>query len=174
MSTLLRRSQSLGVAIVVLAMTATVAFAAADVSGGLRGGLSRDQTLSDASAGPDDSEAPESEAPESEAPESEAPESEAPDGSQGPDVQDPSGAVNHGDLVSTAANMDTPAGFPNHGAFVSCVAQMPHDVDPTTFDWTTVTPDSCGLVSGVGTTDHGHGNHHGWASTHRHGRPTGG
>ena len=31
---------------------------------------------------------------------------------------------NHGKLVSTAALMDTPAGFKNHGAFVSCVAHM--------------------------------------------------
>lgn len=170
MPTLLRRSQSLGVAIVVLAMTATVAFAAADVSGGLRGPWNGIHAQADVSEGPDGSEAPESEAPESEAPD----QSETPDGSAGPVSPDAAGATNHGELVSMAATMATPAGFPNHGAFVSCVAHMPHDVDPTTFDWTTVTPDSCGLVSGVGTTDHGHGHHWGFAGTHRHGRPTGG
>jgi hypothetical protein len=34
------------------------------------------------------------------------------------------GGDNHGKLVSTAALMDTPTGFKNHGAFVSCVAHM--------------------------------------------------
>ncbi len=179
MVTLLRRSQSLGVALVVLAMTATVAFAAADVTGG-SSGWNRGQALADASESSDASEAPESEAPESEAPESQAPESqapdqsEAPDGSAGPQSADAPAAPNHGDLVSTAANMPTPDGFTNHGAFVACVAQMPHNIDPTTFDWTTVTPASCGLVTGVGTTNHGHGHHFGFAGTHPHGRPSAG
>ena len=162
MRSVLRHSRSLGVAVVVLAMTATVAFAAASLPGGGLRPWNRDQTTADASGGPEDSEAPESEAPESQAPESEAPDANTPDAS---------GAPNHGTLVSTAANMATPDGFPNHGAFVSCVAQLPHDVDPTTFDWTTVTPDFCGLVSGVGTTGHGHGRHHGFAGTHTRGGP---
>ncbi len=157
MGTLLRQSRSLAIALVVLAMTGTVAFAAASVSGGMPA-WARGHTTADASG-----------APESEAPESEAPESQSPDGSTGPQSPDASGAPNHGDLVSVAAGMATPDGFPNHGAFVACVAQMPHDVDPTTFDWTTVTPQSCGLagstVSGVGTTDHGHGNHRGHRPT---------
>ncbi len=162
--TLLRRSQSLGVALVVLAMTATVAFAAAAGPGGGDSSWNRGPLMADASESPDASEAPESEAPESQAPESQAPESEAPDGSSAPDAAGPQGAPtdNHGTLVSTAANMATPTGFPNHGAFVSCVAHMPQTTDPTTFDWTTVTPDSCGLVvNAVGTTDHGRGHHRG-------------
>ena len=42
--------------------------------------------------------------------------------------------------------MDTPDGFPNHGAFVSCVAHM-KDVSAIGFDWTTVTPELCGITT---------------------------
>ena len=64
----------------------------------------------------------------------------------------------HGALVSTAAQKPTPSGFPNHGAFVSCVAHM--NVSAAGFDWTTVTPASCGITptsSAQTQTGHGHG-----------------
>lgn len=162
MLTVLRRSQSLWVALVVLGMTATVAFAGAGgVPGSSHSAWNRDPAASQA---PDESEAPDA--------------SEAPEGSDAPDAADlnTSDAVNHGGLVSTAADMDTPEGFSNHGAFVSCVAHMEHDVDPATFDWTTVTPESCGYVTEVSsedqTSDTGHG--HGWGRSkvrHQGGRP---
>lgn len=52
----------------------------------------------------------------------------------------------HGALVSTAAQATTPPGFANHGAFVACVAHMDKGIDAATFDWTTVTPLACGLT----------------------------
>jgi hypothetical protein len=135
-------------------MTATVAFAGAGgVPGSSHSAWNRDQT--GASPAPDESESPEA----SEA----ADESEAPESA---DVND-AATANHGALVSTAAGMDTPDGFANHGAFVSCVAHMDHDVDPATFDWATVTPESCGYVTDASGTDqssvNGHG--HGWGRT---------
>jgi hypothetical protein len=168
--TIFRRSQSLGAALVVLAMTAGVAFAAAGgVPGSSHAAWNRDQA--GASEAPE-SQAPESEAPESDAPESEAPESEAPESEAPEDADsDSDAAVNHGALVSTAAEMDTPDGFVSHGAFVSCVAHMAHDVDPATFDWSTVTPESCGYVTDASGSDHsgtnGHG--HGWGKARHHG-----
>lgn len=152
MLAVLRRSQSLWVALVVLGLTATVAFAGAGgVPGSSHSAWNRGQTGADSSQAPDGSEAPDA--------------SEAPDGSEAPDSSTSDTASgNHGALVSTAANMDTPDGFANHGAFVSCVALMAHDVDPATFDWTTVTPESCGYVTGASTTDQP------WVNGHGHGR----
>jgi hypothetical protein len=133
MSDLTRRFRSLGVAFVVLALSAGAVFA---TSVGLPAGAPSFQNTADEASPSDEA----SEAPESEAPESEAPESEAPDG--GVQTQDAAPSDNHGALVSEAAQMDTPDGFANHGAFVSCVAHM-KGVSATGFDWTTVTPDSC-------------------------------
>ena len=53
----------------------------------------------------------------------------------------------HGALVSAAAQMVTPAGFRNHGAFVSCVAHL-KDATLATIDWTTVTPEACAAAKG--------------------------
>ena len=126
MLTLHRRFQGAAIALVVVAMTTGVAFATSSSNAGWH----RDETsVSDPS-----------DAPDSEAPESEAPESEAPDESGAP-------TDTHGALVSTAANMTTPDGFANHGAFVSCVAHM-KDVPAASFDWSTVTPESCAAASG--------------------------
>ncbi len=49
---------------------------------------------------------------------------------------------NHGDLVSTAAQMADPDGFRNHGHFVSCVAQM-KDLAAAPADLSTLTPEDC-------------------------------
>ena len=57
------------------------------------------------------------------------------------DSTDADATDTHGALVSAAAQMPTPAGFRNHGAFVSCVAHM--DATLATIDWTTVTPEAC-------------------------------
>ena len=149
MNEFLRRFRGLGVALVVLAMSAGVALAAGPLT---QPTSSNAPTTETPSAGNDEdaSEAPESEAPESEAPESEAPESEAPETPDAPDTQaadtaDAGGA--HGALVSAAAQMVTPAGFRNHGAFVSCVAHM-KDATLATIDWTTVTPEACAAAKG--------------------------
>ncbi len=49
---------------------------------------------------------------------------------------------NHGDLVSTAAQMDAPDGFRNHGHFVSCVAHV-KDLAAAPDDLSTLTPEDC-------------------------------
>jgi hypothetical protein len=160
---LVHRLRGFAIALIVLAMTAGVAFAASPNANprwtpasldALFGGNEVGNQDADESEAPE-SEAPESEAPESEAPESEAPESEAPDGSESD-----SATGTHGDLVSTAAGMATPDGFANHGAFVRCVAHM-KNVDVATFDWSTVTPASCADAWGHAPSSRGkHGHRH--------------
>jgi hypothetical protein len=144
----MRRFRGFGVALVVLAMSAGVVFAAAPLA---QPSANSEPSAETPSAGDEDaSEAPESEAPESEAPESEAPESEAPEAPDAQDKQDTETegtGDNHGALVSAAAQMPTPAGFRNHGAFVSCVAHL-KDATLATIDWTTVTPEACAAAKG--------------------------
>jgi hypothetical protein len=127
---LVRRSRGLGIAAVVLALSAGVALAAsgpANLHPFLTGPNGADATEAAETAEPTD-----------------APESEAPEASEAPNVPDAGGAPTdtHGALVSTAAQMPTPAGFSNHGAFVSCVARM-KNVTLGTINWSTVTPASC-------------------------------
>jgi hypothetical protein len=79
---------------------------------------------------------------------------------------------NHGALVSMAAQMDTPAGFANHGAFVSCVAQMKDVTDAATFDFSTVTVESCAAAAAAdkaAKTDavHGKAGQHGKGRGHK-------
>ena len=138
MTQFIRRFRGLGVAVVVLALSAGAVFAS---SAGLSmrpasAPQTADQTQSD-----EPSEAAGSQDP-SEAPESEAPETE--DASQAANTAAPTDT--HGALVSTAAQMDTPAGFANHGAFVSCVAHMT-DATLATIDWTKVTPEACAAAN---------------------------
>jgi hypothetical protein len=147
---LLRRFRGLAIAVVVLAMSAGMVFAAAPHV------LPADNT---ATAGADDpadgadedaNETPDAEDPGDDdqgdeagigAPETEAPETPE---ANAPETADANTAPTdtHGALVSAAAQMVTPAGFRNHGAFVSCVAHM-KDATLATIDWTTVTPESC-------------------------------
>jgi hypothetical protein len=145
---LFRRFRGLGVAIVVLAMSAGVVFAAApqlqpashpvanaDDPGDQ--GEDQDEQGQDEDAQDED----ESEAPETEAPETEEPSEDADvDKAEAEDAEDATGT--HGELVSAAAQMPTPEGFRNHGAFVSCVAHM-KDATLATIVWETVTPEAC-------------------------------
>jgi hypothetical protein len=153
---LIRRFRGVGVAIVVLAMSAGVVFAAAPHGAPAANTAPNTETPS---AGDDESEPPESEAPESEAPDEEASEipatHDASEDADEPDGQEPAAETDdandeggaHGALVSAAARMVTPAGFRNHGAFVSCVAHL-KNATLATIDWTTVTPEACGAASG--------------------------
>ncbi len=147
MSELIRRFRGLGVALVVLALSAGAVFAAAppfvpasshaSAVAVEHAQANQDEATEEPSE--DATEAPETEAPET-APETEAPTAEA----------DATGAPEdtHGALVSAAAQMDTPDGFANHGAFVSCVAHM-KDVTLSTVNWDEVTPDACATVKGT-------------------------
>ena len=139
MSDLIRRFRGLGVAVVVLAMSAGVVFAAAPHGQPASDRVPNAETpTSDTDGDEDESEAPETEAPETEAPETEEPSEDA--DTETADAE--STGDNHGALVSAAAQMPTPDGFRNHGAFVSCVAHM-KDATLATIDWTTVTPEAC-------------------------------
>jgi hypothetical protein len=122
MSDLLRRFRGLGIAFVVLTLSAGAVFA---TSVGLPVSHQTEPVANTESASDDPGEAAESE-----------------EASGDPAAASEEPSDNHGALVSTAAQMPTPSGFPNHGAFVSCVAHM-KDVAATGFDWTTVTPESC-------------------------------
>jgi hypothetical protein len=136
LSDLIRRFRGLGVAVVVLAMSAGVVFAAAPH------GQPASDRVPNAETPTSETDEDESEAPETEAPETEAPDAE--DSSETADTAetDSTSEDNHGALVSAAAQMPTPDGFSNHGAFVSCVAHM-KDATLATIDWTTVTPEAC-------------------------------
>ncbi len=145
MTDLIRRFRGLGVALVVLALSAGAVFASAppfvpasshaNPNAQPPSHLDANQQTeepTEASETEEPTEAPETEAPETEAPTAAAPQADA--------TSVPEDT--HGALVSAAAQMDTPLGFANHGAFVSCVAHM-KDATLTGFDWSTVTPESC-------------------------------
>jgi hypothetical protein len=153
MTSILRQFRGLAIALAVLAISAGAVFAAAP-SLTLTASHNRDQATTaqgltvDASesAEPSDSAEPSESVEPSESPdpsESVAP-SQSPDASGSPAPSESASPDNHGALVSTAARMPTPSGFPNHGAFVSCVAHL--DASAQGFDWSTVTPESCGIA----------------------------
>ncbi len=173
MNPIARHFRGLGIALAVLAISAGAAFAAAP---SLRpAGHTSNVPAVDATGTPEASETPEAtETPEaSETPEptdtpeaSETPEptdtpeaSETPEPTDSPDASGSPKPDSHGALVSAAAQMATPSGFPNHGAFVSCVAHL--DVSAVGFDWTTVTPASCGITTQSGQAGAQHGQGHG-------------
>ena len=157
MSQLITRFRGLFVALVALALSASVAFAWGGPPQAAGDGLAtaagaagktvpaRADEAPNAGADEDTGDGDESEVPEADAPEADAPEADAP--------EDGSATDNHGALVSEAANMETPAGFDNHGQFVSCVARMNHGhEDPNAqppaepIDLSTLTPADCGLT----------------------------
>jgi len=151
---LIRRFRGLGVAIVVLAMSAGVVFASAPpfapASSDTNPAANANSDQEDASEEPsedptespsdDPSEEPSEDptedstasAPAAAAPTAEADETGAPEDT-------------HGALVSAAAHMDLPEGFANRGAFVSCVAHM-KDGTLATVVLADVTPDLCATI----------------------------
>jgi hypothetical protein len=143
---LIRRFRGLGVAIVVLALSAGVVFAAAppfvpvssNANPAAHPGSDKEDPTEEPTEDPTDEP---TEEPTEEAPTLVAPVA-APT-----DAADSTGAPEdtHGALVSAAAHMDLPDGFPNRGSFVSCVAHM-KDVTVATIIWTDVTPEACGVV----------------------------
>ncbi len=147
MTDLIRRFRGLAIAIVVLAMSATIALATGPLSQPA-GGHAPNAEEPTNGADEDESEAPETEEPSEDADEdvdqdeeTEAPETEEPSEDADVDAESADGDT-HGALVSAAAKMETPEGFRNHGAFVSCVAHL-KDATLATIDWTTVTPEAC-------------------------------
>jgi len=142
MSVFVRRSRGLFIALVALAISAGLAFAARSLPDASHHGMA---TASEASGktvpvGHDHVAAGQGDEPAA---------------AGEPAVEGPAGnpvatGTNHGALVSEAAHMTTPDGFRNHGEFVSCVAHMPHDktsagseTASTPIDLTTLTPEDC-------------------------------
>ncbi len=181
MSSMPRQFRSLGISLAVLAISAGAVFAAAPSlqltsnHGNTPGVEARRSADPSESAAPRESAEPSAAADATESPEPRdaavAATSAEPASSLGPKGSPNPSAGTHGSLVSTAAQMPTPTGFPNHGAFVSCVAHL--NVSPTGFDWTTVTPESCGITPAASAQPnavrgHGHGNGHG-NNGHGHG-----
>jgi hypothetical protein len=135
MSDTVRRFRSLAIAFVVLAISAGAAFAAAPVlrpaSSPVAATQAEEPEANENEPGEDSEQGEDEDVNEPE----DAP--EAPDSEEGTPAEG-----THGELVSTAAEMETPEGFANHGAFVSCVAKM-KDVALADVDWATVTPEAC-------------------------------
>jgi len=146
MTDLLRRSRSVGIALAVLAISASVALAAAPPAAR----ISSHETLTanEESETPEASEtAKPTHSPEASETAEPAESPEAPDAAKAAEAAESPGTSQdaHGALVSVAAKMVTPPGFRNHGAFVSCVAHL--DATLATIVWTTVTPESCGTTA---------------------------
>jgi hypothetical protein len=136
MTDLIRRFRGAAIALVVLAISAGVAFAGGSMPGAADFGL---QTATDASGQVVPAR------PQADQADEEDPSLDADDPATEPaDDADADGAPdNHGTLVSEAARMDTPEAFDGrHGAFVSCVARMNHGHD----DGTEVDPEAEPLV----------------------------
>ena len=160
--TILRRFRGIGIALVVLALSAGAVFAAAPSLHPVSSpGAEEGTETPGATEAPEPTETPEAtETPEpTETPEAtEAPETPGANQPDGTGSQDA-----HGALVSAAAQMVTPAGFANHGAFVSCVAHM-KDATLATVVWTAITPEACAAadaarkpVKGQAGSSHGNG-----------------
>ena len=143
MTDLLRRFRGLGVALVVLAISAGAAFAAAP-----RFTPASDPTVETTETTTETTETTTETTETTTVDEGDGTTTTTTETSDGADVP---GA--HGELVSTAAQMPTPDGFPNHGAFVSCVAKMGKDVLASTVVWADVTPESCGITPDDATDD---------------------
>ena len=185
MSFILRRFRGLGVALAVLAISAGAVFAAAPSLSLSSHASDQAKTHTTANADPTESaEASKSPEPSDSAEPSESPEpsdsaqpSQSPAALGSPAASESPSPDTHGALVSTAAQMPTPSGFPNHGAFVSCVAHLSASL--TGFDWTTVTPQSCGITTSTtvqGNSSHvgpnGNSQGHGQGDKHRNSHAT--
>jgi hypothetical protein len=118
---IVRRVKSLLIALVVLALSAGVAFAAKVMPQAAEGGLERAAEA----AGKTVPVATEEEEPAEEAPEAEEEPAEvAPEAEEEPAEEAPEDAADtHGAIVSEAAQGETPEGWTNHGAYVSAVAR---------------------------------------------------
>ena len=131
MTELLRRFRGLGVALLVLALSAGAVFAsaprfspAADSEQGV------EQPGDPAATG--DTDGPDEDGDEDEAGDEAASEAEAADGTA---------ADTHGALVSEAAQASLDPRFDNRGEWVSCVAKLDKTVTAATVDWAQVTED---------------------------------
>ncbi len=153
MELIARRFRGVIIALVVLGLSASVAFA-----GHLT--LAPVSQPTAAEQGDQDEQANENET-DTEKPDADENDNESPDANEQSNEQsneDSTASDNHGALVSTAAMMTEPDGFKNHGAFVSCVAHM--KVAPTLAAGQTLeaflaalTPADCVVDRGADTAD---------------------
>ena len=139
MTDFIRRFRGLGVALVVLALSAGAVFAAAPR---FSPASDTEQGIEQPDGGPeatDDGNTP---------PDEDADDDESGDGADADtdesatakDAEDAAGDT-HGALVSEAAHASLDPRFDNRGEWVSCVAKLDKTVTPATVDWTQVTED---------------------------------
>lgn len=145
MTDLIRRTRGLGVALVVLALSAGVVLAGAPrITLVADNEAAVEQPTGEVPAADDPTDDP------ADDPSGDASDDASDDASEDADDTDakaPEGGESdtHGTLVSEAAQMTTPPGFRNHGAFVSCVAKSGKDAAVPAIDPATLTPADCGL-----------------------------
>jgi hypothetical protein len=144
MTDLIRRSRGLGVALLVLALSAGAVFAAAprvspasDTNQGIEQPDGGAEATDDGDTDVDedaDSDAGETEDADTETDAAETDEA---------DTEDAAGdaADTHGALVSEAAHASLDPRFDNRGEWVSCVAKLDKTVTSATVDWAQVTED---------------------------------
>lgn len=132
MTDLIRRSRGLGVALVVLALSAGAVFAAAPRFSPVSDTTEVVEQPDGGPAATDDSDSlDEGEAAEADEAEADSDEADAADAA----------ADTHGALVSEAAQATLDPRFDNRGEWVSCVAKLDKTVTTATVDWATVTED---------------------------------
>ena len=113
MELIARRFRGVIIALVVLGLSASVAFA---------GHLTLAPTTQPTAAEQGD-QGDQADENDNDTPDADENDNDTPDAEDNSTDESPS-TDNHGALVSTAAMMTEPEGFKNHGAFVSCVAHM--------------------------------------------------
>lgn len=135
---LLRKTRGIGIALVVLAISAGAVFAAAPrfapVSNTAEATETTSETTSDTSTTTVDEDGDEDE--DADTTETTTETSETSDGTDANHT--------HGDWVSEAAQGDTPEGFDNHGQYVRCVAHADTAAEGYTLP---LTPADCGYVT---------------------------
>jgi hypothetical protein len=117
-----RRLKSLLIALVVLALSAGVAFAARVMPQAANGGLERAAEAAGKTVPVDHTAGDESDE-EEQAPDAEEETTEETEETTEEETTEDAQAETHGATVSEAAEGDTPEGWANHGAYVSAVAR---------------------------------------------------
>ena len=139
MTDLIRRFRGLGVALVVLALSAGAGFAAAP-------GFAPASDTTEAVEQPDGPAATDdgnSQLDEDEGGDGDEADADADADTDEADAKEADGATadTHGALVSEAAQATLDPRFDNHGEWVSCVAKLDKTVTTATVDWAKVTED---------------------------------
>ncbi len=140
MTALLRRFRGLGVALVVLALSAGAVFATAPRFSPAAETEPAVEQPDGAPAATDDVDSPDEDGDEEEADDEADTDVDAGE-ADAADAADAAAADTHGALVSEAAHASLDPRFDNRGEWVSCVAKLDKTVTLATVDWVQVTED---------------------------------